>query len=257
MLQRVRELAVQYKNGSLSRQRQRRDPVRGQPARVRDRAHRLQRRVQRHQAAELGRRRSRSRSAPTTARSSRVVDDLARRLDRLGRSRWRRRRPPISRDRRRDRRGHRASARSSARCRTASSTRLNASAIYQENLIAVREPHPRRGHGRGDGRLHEAPDPAAGRDGDARAGQPAAPDGPVAPARLRNPATRRPHGVRWRPDSSELARWRRPRHHRRERTRGRPELARPESLGSGPKSRASSRSAAAGSENSRARPPIT
>ena len=40
MLQRVRELAVQYKNGSLSSDRPDRDPDRGQPARVRDRAHR-------------------------------------------------------------------------------------------------------------------------------------------------------------------------------------------------------------------------
>ena len=35
MLQRVRELAVQYKNGTLSTTRPRRDPVRGRPARPR------------------------------------------------------------------------------------------------------------------------------------------------------------------------------------------------------------------------------
>ena len=43
-----------------------------------------------------------------------------------------------------------------------------------------REPHPRRGHGRGDGRVHEVADPAAGRHEHARAGQPGTAVGPVA-----------------------------------------------------------------------------
>ena len=51
MLQRVRELAVQYKNGTLDANAKR-DPVRGQPAGFRDRAHRHDGGVQRHQAAE-------------------------------------------------------------------------------------------------------------------------------------------------------------------------------------------------------------
>ena len=46
----------------------------------------------------------------------------------------------------------------------------------------VREPDPRRGHGQRDGQLHEAPDPAAGRHEHARAGQPGPAGRPFAPA---------------------------------------------------------------------------
>jgi flagellin len=45
----------------------------------------------------------------------------------------------------------------------------------------VREPDPRRGHGLGDGQLHQAGDPAAGRHEHARAGQPGAAERPRAP----------------------------------------------------------------------------
>ncbi|CAA9486060.1 MAG: Flagellin protein FlaA, partial [uncultured Solirubrobacteraceae bacterium] len=42
--------------------------------------------------------------------------------------------------------------------------------------------HPRRGHGAGDGALHEVLDPRAGRPGDARPGQPGPAVGPSAPS---------------------------------------------------------------------------
>ena len=48
----------------------------------------------------------------------------------------------------------------------------------------VREPDPRRGHGLGDGQVHEAQHPAAGRHEHARAGQPGPAGRPVAAARL-------------------------------------------------------------------------
>ena len=44
--------------------------------------------------------------------------------------------------------------------------------VYQENLTASESPHPRRGRGVGDGELHPAADPVAVRHGDAGAGQP-------------------------------------------------------------------------------------
>ena len=49
----------------------------------------------------------------------------------------------------------------------------------------VREPDPRRGHGQRDGRVHQGPDPAAGRHEHARAGQPGAAGRPVAPPLVR------------------------------------------------------------------------
>ena len=48
----------------------------------------------------------------------------------------------------------------------------------------VREPHPRRGHGLGDGQVHQGSDPAAGRHEHARAGQPVLAGRPVPAARL-------------------------------------------------------------------------
>ena len=51
MLQRVRELAVQYKNGTLSAARQDVDQDEVTSARPGDRAHRLRHEVQRHHAA--------------------------------------------------------------------------------------------------------------------------------------------------------------------------------------------------------------
>ncbi len=50
----------------------------------------------------------------------------------------------------------------------------------------VREPHPRRGHGQRDGRVQQGPDPAAGRHEHARAGQPGAAGRPVAPPLVRS-----------------------------------------------------------------------
>ena len=80
----------------------------------------------------------------------------------------------------------------SVRCRTASSTRSPTWRLPGEP-VRLREPHPRRGHGAGDGELHQAPDPPAVRHVDARAGQPGA-QGVLVPAprvgharRLRRP----------------------------------------------------------------------
>ena len=56
MLQRVRELAVQYKNGTLSTSDKRGDHRRGHASSRRDRAHRHDAAVQRHQAARRHRR---------------------------------------------------------------------------------------------------------------------------------------------------------------------------------------------------------
>ena len=73
MLQRVRDLAVQYKNGTLSAIRQGRDPVRGQQLASEIERHRRERPVQRHPAAERGhhdhvpgRREGRARSSRVT-----------------------------------------------------------------------------------------------------------------------------------------------------------------------------------------------
>ena len=55
MLQRIRELAVQYTNGTQLARGQVLDPGRGHGAAVRDHAHRHVGEVQRHHAAELGR----------------------------------------------------------------------------------------------------------------------------------------------------------------------------------------------------------
>ena len=57
--------------------------------------------------------------------------------------------------------------------------------VSQENLSGVREPHPRRGRGPGDGELHQAPDPVPVRHGHARAGQPGSAGRSLAPALVR------------------------------------------------------------------------
>ena len=51
----------------------------------------------------------------------------------------------------------------------------------------VREPHPRRGHGLRDGHLHQAADPAAGRHLDAGPGQPGPAERPQPPAVTKTP----------------------------------------------------------------------
>ena len=154
MLQRIRELAVQYKNGTLVDDRPApRSRPRSTSSRPRSSASaaRPSSTASRCWTAPA---RSPSRSAPTTARPIAVAHDqpAAQRrrhvdstLSPVG--------TPTSRDDRRgDRRGLRSRARRSARCRTASSTRSSTSAAYQENLTAAESPHPRRRHGRGDGR---------------------------------------------------------------------------------------------------------
>ena len=150
MLQRVRDLKVQYDNGTLDDRRQGRDHGRGRPdlpRRSRSITHRHE--VQRQDRLRRDRR-SRSRSAPTTARRSRRRRDLAG-VDR--------RRRPV----RASRRSLRASAAiaalaagalstlatSTPRSRTSPSVRatfgavqnrlehrLNNLATYQENLTA-------------------------------------------------------------------------------------------------------------------------
>ena len=60
--------------------------------------------------------------------------------------------------------------------------RLTNLATYQENLTASGVAHPRRRHGVGDDQVHEAEHPAAGRHEHARAGQPGAAGRPVAAA---------------------------------------------------------------------------
>ena len=145
MLQRVRELAVQYNNGTLSASRQGRDHGRGRPALRRDRPHRQRHQVQRHRRCSTGtqrhhlpgrRQRRRDHLASRAVDAVRLPAPTSRastsaHLRRFGtaRSRWRS-------HRRRDQERLRRPRRPSARCRTASSTRLNNLATYQENLTA-------------------------------------------------------------------------------------------------------------------------
>ncbi len=172
MLQRVRDLAVQYKNGSLSANDRDGDPERGQPAGFGDRADRLDRRLQRHQGAERGVRRCRSRSAPHDGQVISVARSIS-----LGRGRWHELLPALGRghDRhRRDRRGDRRRelAAFGVRC-GAEPPRLHARerGDLPGEPDRLGEPHPRRGHGQGDGQLHEAADPAAGGHEHAGAGE--------------------------------------------------------------------------------------
>ena len=73
---------------------------------------------------------------------------------------------------------------------------LNNLSNYEENLTASQSEHPRRGHGLRDGQLHEAASTAAGRHQHAVAGQPVTPERAVAPA-VTIPST----GRQWGPPS--------------------------------------------------------
>ena len=167
MLQRVRELAVQYKNGSLDANARTAiqtevNQLASEISRIGDSAS-----VQRHQPAEQHRPRCRSRSAPTTARRSRVAW-----------STWRRR---SARPTRRCRRPARRDISEIDTAITAVSTAratfgavqnrldhsLSVAATYQENLTVGGVADPRRGHGGRDGRPDQEPDPLAGRHRDA------------------------------------------------------------------------------------------
>ena len=177
MLQRVRELAVEYNNGTLSATDKAAITPRGRPALRRDRPDRRPTPTfNGDRRCSPARPRSPSRWAPTTARPSAS--------------------PPCSSF------GSAPASRSTPTCSLGGTTvtlssidaadpgrrrcprpvRLGpeparAHAEQPGHLPGepdrVREPHPRRGHGLGDGQLHQAADPAAGRHLDARPGQPA------------------------------------------------------------------------------------
>ena len=177
ILQRVRELAVQYKNGSLSTAGKGAIQSEVDAAVVRDHPHPGCRAVQRHQPA-----------------GHRVGDHV-----------------PGRRQRRPDHLDHRSASVAVSQLRdaehaaavrpstltstTVSAARAGFGAVQNrlEHTLADtghlpgepdrrREPHPRRGHGRGDGRPDQEPDPAAGRHRDAGPGQPGAAGRPAAPA---------------------------------------------------------------------------
>ena len=139
------------------------DPDRGQPARVRDRAHRhappsstasrcwtTPRTVTFQVGANDGETITVAHDLARRARSARASTSLA-----DGTTRH-------QRDRRGDRRVSRGRATFGA-----VQNRLEHSLAATRRLPGEpgrrREPHPRRGHGGGDGRLHQVPDPAAGR----------------------------------------------------------------------------------------------
>ena len=243
MLQRVRDLKVQYSNGTLSADDKKAIVAEVDPARQGDHGHRRQDRVQRHLAAErrrsrghhlpgrrqpgrehhrLGRchsrvprrvgcgfglrrrlrgaggtddvrgvasrRPRRRRPPPREVKAKGVYDVLDARQQPDGRRRHARRRrestAPAVRSRRRPSRPwtSTSSTRRSTTCRTTrSESRRGAepprAPPQQPRDLpgepgGVREPDPRRGHGRRDGQLHEAQHPAAGRHEHARAGQP-------------------------------------------------------------------------------------
>ncbi len=128
MLQRVRDLAVQYKNGTLEHRRPHGYPVRGQSAGFGDRAHRSGRCLQRHQPAR------RQRRTITFQIGANDGDTIAVSTISLGSAvnieRVLAERDGHDRhlgDRRCDQRSVLLSARRSARCRTASSTRSTTS----------------------------------------------------------------------------------------------------------------------------------
>ena len=176
MLQRVRELAVQYKNGTLS---------------TNDRPLSSRRSTSsRHEIERIGtdtefngikllnarRHRSRSRSVRPTVSRSRVATISIGASGALGRVH------ALPRPRRR-----RTSQRSTTAINNVSAARATFGAVQnrlehtisQPGLVPgepdrFREPYPRRGHGHGDGQVHQAADPAAGRHVDAGAGEPGA-----------------------------------------------------------------------------------
>ena len=197
MLQRVRDLKVQFNNGTLDARRQGRDRRRGR--RRSPRRSRTSRRRPKFNGTALldGHDRSRSRSAPTTARRSSIDGGRPRRRHRgrrpVGPDRPRRAAPP--------RRALAPAARSPAST-TIDTAIKNVSTARAElrrgpepprappeqpgdlpgEPDGVRVADPRRGHGVGDDEVHEAQHPAAGRHEHARAGQPGPAGRSVAPA---------------------------------------------------------------------------
>ena len=184
MLQRVRELAVQYKNGTLS-------PA-NQPA-IQTEVYQLASEIERiGTSAEFN-----GIKLLTIERHDLLPGRRQRRRDHrrrhdLASARRSLRRPSyydvspaatISRDRRGDRRDLRAARRRSARCRTASSTRCATSASTRRtwsppSRASATSTWPRRRSSSPSTRS------SAGRHGDARPGQPADPERPVAAAGL-------------------------------------------------------------------------
>ena len=204
MLQRVRDLKVQYDSGTLSDEDKKAIAAEVQQLGKEIKRHRGQDRVQRHEAARRPARCHVPRSAPTRptrsrsttidcplgaapAASSSSSTSAARRPSTAAR------RPFATAD------GRRHRQRDQERLVRALDVRRGAepprAPPQQPRDLPgepgrVREPDPRRGHGLGDGQLHEAPDPAAGRHEHARAGQPGPAGRSLAPAlapRLHNP----------------------------------------------------------------------
>ena len=173
ILQRVRELAVQCANGTLSTGRSGQDhaevtQLTAELVRIRD-----TREVQRHRAARLRHRRpSRSRSARTSNIDAAEQHEPRRHLHRprfdfvdacsMDVIDDRHRADSASRDVRADL----GAVAEPARAHRRQPRRLPGEPVRR------REPHPRRGHGRGDGQLHQAADPLAVRHRHARPGQP-------------------------------------------------------------------------------------
>ena len=188
MLQRVRELAVQYTNGTLSTSRQGGDQRRGRSARQRDRAHRHDhQRSTASSCSTAARAPSRSRSARTTTSTITVTTDLAWRVG--GR---------LVSTCRRDRRDW-TSRRSTPRSGTSRTLRstfgavqnrlehtLNNISTYQENLTASESRIRDVDMASEMVEFTQGPDPAAGRHEHARAGQPGAAGRPVAPPLVRS-----------------------------------------------------------------------
>ena len=190
MLQRVRDLKVQYDNGTLSDRRQGRDRRRGLPDRQGDQEHRRPTRSSTatrcfgatdvHLPGRRQRRRDDRRPPPTALSTGhrghrRPVGD----------------RQPRASPRRRAALGRAARCRRVATLDTAIKNVSDAPRQPRRGAEPSRAPsdqpgdlpgepdgvrvaHPRRGHGVGDDEVHEAEHPAAGRHEHARAGQPGA-----------------------------------------------------------------------------------
>ena len=183
MLQRVRELAVQYSNGTLRRRTRRRSPPRPLSSPARSSASARPPTSTASSSSTAARAPSRSRSARTTTTDHR--HHRVRSASKVGSI-------DVSADRPRSRR-------STPRSGTSRTLRSTFGAVQNRlehtlnNIVdvpgepdRVREPHPRRGHGQRDGRVQQGPDPAAGRHEHARAGQPGAAGRPVAPPLVRS-----------------------------------------------------------------------
>ncbi len=190
MLQRVRDLKVQFSNGTLSSDDK--DAIAKEMGQLATEITSISiaDQVQRHGAA-----RRHQRDVPGRRGDGRDDPDDGlqpvghrRRFGRRGPQR-RARRPPASArspwtSSTRPSRACRPPVRASARSRTASSTASTTSRPTRRTWWRPRVADPRRGHGLRDGQLHQAPDPAAGRHEHARAGQPGPAGRPDAPARL-------------------------------------------------------------------------